>query len=121
MKNGEGRARATLTVVVLVTAEAAGQRRWLGRARTAGHGVFGQRRMDTAGRGGGGLLEAGRCREASGRGEALSRHRRRGRGELSGRAARCPDSGFKPQCRCGDWRPRGNGALPHGPGAARGV
>jgi hypothetical protein len=83
MKNGEGRARATLTVVLLATVEAAGQRRWLGRARTAGRGVFGQSRADTNGRGGGGAREVGRCREASGRGEALSGRRRRGRGELS--------------------------------------
>jgi hypothetical protein len=40
-------------------------------------------------------------------GEALSRRRRRGRGELSGRAARCPDSGFKPRRRRDTWRPRG--------------
>jgi hypothetical protein len=78
MKNGEGRARATLTVVMLATAEAAGQRRWLGRARTVGRGVFGQRRTDTAGRGGGGAREVGHCREASGRGEALSGRRWRG-------------------------------------------
>jgi hypothetical protein len=39
---------------------------------------------------------------------------------LSGRAARCPDSGFMPRSRRGAWQPRGNGTLPHGPGAARG-
>jgi hypothetical protein len=54
-----------------------------------------------AGRGGGGAREAGRCREASVHGEALLGRQRRGRGELSGRAARCPDSGFKPWCRRG--------------------
>jgi hypothetical protein len=120
-KNGEGRARATLTVVVLATAEAAGQRRWLGRARTAGRGIFGQRHADTAGQGGGGAHEAGHCREASGHDEVLSGRRRRGRGGLSGRAAHCPDSAFKPWCRHGTWWPRGNGALPRGPGTVRGV
>jgi hypothetical protein len=55
-------------VVVLATAEAAGRRRRLGRARTAGRGVFGQRRADTAGQGGSGAREVGCCREASGRG-----------------------------------------------------
>jgi hypothetical protein len=120
-KNGEGRARATLTVFVLTTAEVAGQRRRLGRARTAGHGVFGQRRADTAGRGSGGAREAGRYREASGRGEALSGRRRRGRGELSRRATSYPNNGFKPRHWRSTWQPRGNGALPRGPGAARGV
>jgi hypothetical protein len=56
------------SVVVLATAEAAGRRRRLGRARTAGRGVFGQRRADTAGQGGSGAREVGCCREASGRG-----------------------------------------------------
>jgi hypothetical protein len=49
-KNGEGRARATFTVVVLATAEAVGQRRRLGRAWTAGRGVFGKRHADTTAR-----------------------------------------------------------------------
>jgi hypothetical protein len=75
MKNGEGRARAMLTVVVLTTAEAAEQRRRLGCAQTAGRGIFRQRHTDTAGRGGGGTCEAGHCWEASGRGEALSGRR----------------------------------------------
>jgi hypothetical protein len=102
-KNGDRSARATLTVVVLATAEAAGQRRsW---------------RSDSDGR-----LWTGRQHGRDERGEAVGRavsaralsgRRRRGRGELSGRVARCPDSGFKPRRR--------HGALSCGPGAARGV
>jgi hypothetical protein len=64
---------------------------------------------------------AARTRRSGGGREARSGGRRRERGRLSGRAARCPDSGFKPRCRCGAWQQRGNGALPRGPGAARGV
>jgi hypothetical protein len=40
--------------------------------------------------------------------------------QLSGRAVRCPDNGFKPRVRRGAWRPRGSGVLPHGLGAVRG-
>jgi hypothetical protein len=54
------------------------------------------------------------------RGEAaLSGGRAARARQLSGRAARCPDNGFKPLRRHGAWRPRGSGALPRGPGAAR--
>jgi hypothetical protein len=51
-------------------------------------------------------------REAGGEGEVT---------QLSGRAMRCPDSGFKPWHRRGTWRPHSSGTLPRGPGAARGV
>jgi hypothetical protein len=126
--NGEGRAQATLTVVVLATAEAAGQRRpwrsdseaWHLRIEARGHGLvraaaaharWGAVGRRAAWRGG---------RETGGRGEAtLSGGRGRAR-QLSGCAARCPDSGFKPRRRRGTWRPCGSGALPHGPSAARG-
>jgi hypothetical protein len=69
-------------------------------------------------------------REAGGAGEATVRGERReaavGRGagevrQLSGHAARCPDSGFKLWRRRGAWRPHGSGALLCGPGATRDV
>jgi hypothetical protein len=56
---------------------------------------------------------------ASGECEALSGAAQSAGRQLSGRATRCPDSGFKPRCRSGTWRQRGSGALPRGPGAAR--
>jgi hypothetical protein len=100
-----------LTVVVLATAEAAGQR-WSWRSDCDGRLWTGrQRGQDERGEAVGRAVSA----------RALSGRRRRGRGELSGRVARCPDSGFKPRRQRGVWRPRGNGALPCGPGAARGV
>jgi hypothetical protein len=100
-----------LTVVVLTTAEAAGQRRsW--RSDSDGRLWTGRRR---------GQDERGEAVGRAASARALSGRRRRRRGELSGRAARCPDSGFKPRRRRGAWRPRGNGALPRGPGTARGV
>jgi hypothetical protein len=76
--SGEGRARAMLTVVVLATAEAAGQRwPWRsdseGRLRTGRWRGRDERRKTAVGR------------AASTR--ALSGRRRRGRGELSGRVA----------------------------------
>jgi hypothetical protein len=77
-----------------------------------------------------GRLRTGCRRGQDERGEAVGRPTsarallgrwRRGRGELSGRAARCPDNGFKPWRQRGACRPRGNGTLPRGPSAARGV
>jgi hypothetical protein len=81
----------------------AGEARWLRRGRR--------------GRGDGGAREAvrmrrrawGGCRAGAARSRLLSR-----------RAARCPDSGFKPQRQRGAWRPRGSGSLPCGPDAAHG-
>jgi hypothetical protein len=55
------------------------------------------------GRDGGATGEAS-CREAGGASEAG-----------------CRDSGFKPRRLRGAWQPCGNGVLPRGPGAARGV
>jgi hypothetical protein len=90
-KNGETRARATLTVVVLATAEAAGQRQpW--RSDNDGRLRTGRRR----GRG-----ERGEAVGRAASARALLRRQRRGRGELSGRAAHSPDSGFKPRRRHG--------------------
>jgi hypothetical protein len=59
--------------------------------------------------------------EACGSGREAVGGGRRERGLLSGRAAHSPDSGFKSRHRHGAWQPCGNGALPRGPGAARGV
>jgi hypothetical protein len=94
---GDGRAR-----------EAAASATARPRQRARGHGRSGRRR-DAVWR----RASGARQRSARRRGEARSG------AVLSGRAARCPDSGFKPLRRRGAWRPRGSGALPHGPGAAR--
>jgi hypothetical protein len=74
MKNGEGRARAMLTVVVLATAEAVRQR-WSWRADSDGRLRTGRRCCrDERGEAVGRAVSA----------RALSGRRRRGRGELSG-------------------------------------
>jgi hypothetical protein len=102
-----------------------------GAAATTRSDVLGQRGVASSDRG----ARGGRCRagagEAVGRRVARARRSLSGRrGEasavgrarqLSGRAARCPDSGFKPRHRHGAWRPCGSGALPHGPSAVRDV
>jgi hypothetical protein len=59
------------------------------------------------------------CRDDGGAREAAVGTRREGEAALSGRATRCPDSGFKPLHRRGTWQPRGSGALPRVPGEAR--
>jgi hypothetical protein len=67
-------------------------------------------------------LSGGRAARGDGRRGAAwgarSGAARRKRGALSGRAVHGHDSGLKPLCRCGAWRPRGSGALPRVPGAA---
>jgi hypothetical protein len=90
-------------------------------------------RAARGGRGSTAAVRAARLRTA-----ARSGRRRDGRGGLSGggrserggrarcdavgrRTARAIDSGFKPRRRRGAWQPRGNGALPHGPGTAHEV
>jgi hypothetical protein len=93
-----------------------GRRRGTGgstaRGRWRGVTVTGERR---GGRGGTAAIRATvRSARRSGR-------QRRERGQVSGRVARCPDSGFKPRRRRGTWQPRGVGALPRGPGTAHGV
>jgi hypothetical protein len=77
-----------------------------GSARTAGRGAFGQGRADMA----------GRAERASG---AVRSGAVKTRQHCRDAWARCPDSGFKPLCRRGTWRPHGSGVLPRGPGAAR--
>jgi hypothetical protein len=47
--------------------------------------------------------------------------RRSGQNDAVGTPARGPNSAFNALEQRGAWQPRGNGALPGGPGAARGV
>jgi hypothetical protein len=101
------------------------------RRRQRGVTATGERRARRSGRHGDGLGDGAvseavgatvaRTRRSGGRREARSEGGRCERGRLSGRAARCPDSGFKPRHRRGTWQRRGNGALPCRPGAACGV
>jgi hypothetical protein len=97
-RNGTAAVRAT----VQSARQLSGRR--LGRDGSArGEAAVGERRA----RGG---------RGTGGRGEATVGRRRGVRGAVGTRG---PDSGLKPRCRRGTWRPRGSGALPHGPGAVR--
>jgi hypothetical protein len=93
-KTTRGGNTASLTVGVLTTAEAAGQRQ---ASDTDGGAV--------------GTSEARR----------FGQRRRRGRNDTVGTPARGPYSAFNAVERRGTWQPRGNGALPGGPGMARGV
>jgi hypothetical protein len=58
----------------------------------------------------------GRC-QGGGRGTRRASGRYRAADATRG----CPDSVLKARERCGAWKPRGNGTLPGGPDAARGV
>jgi hypothetical protein len=106
-KNGERRARATLTVD-----EA---RDGVGRPDSGGiwtrrrHGFRQRRRLgrDGARRGG---LDSG--------GGAVGTARGRNGATLSGCRRAVPTAHL--MCGCGAWQPRGNGALPGGPGADSG-
>jgi hypothetical protein len=96
-----------------------GERRLTGVEMAARRDGDGRVAKEAVGTGGGGPGD-GTIGEAVG--ATAARVRRSGggreRGRLSGRAARCPDSGFKPRRLRGAWQPRGNGALPRRPGAA---
>jgi hypothetical protein len=105
-----------------VTATGDGRRAGAARRRQRRRLKSDIRRMDTAGRGGSGAREAavGGAGERSGcRGEreARSGGRVRQAGQLSGAAL--SRQRFKLHCRRGAGRPRGSGALLHGPGMAR--
>jgi hypothetical protein len=106
MKNGERRARATLTMDELATAE-------------DGWTVMGFRHGRWPGFGPG--------NGAVGTGEARRRRQRRSKNGRSkrrytvGTPARGPDSAFNTLVQRGAWQPRGNGALLGRPGADCGV
>jgi hypothetical protein len=57
----------------------------------------------------------------TGEARRFGQRRRRGRNGAVGTPARGPNIAFNVLEQRGTWQPRGNGALPGGPGAARGV
>jgi hypothetical protein len=67
-------------------------------------------------------LRTGRACGRDGTREARRRRGQRGMvGRVVGTPTRGPDSALKAHERCSTWQPCGNGALPGGPDAARGV